>query len=128
MIPVVRSLHGFVNGNGQIQFPALTTFCRTVFPGTHALGCLFLILGQNRKTVLHAEPIGELPQLPQGVGPLPKHFSTLVTDGVDQKVRMNVRRVNMGGDQHLAVWPGLGRKLFRNPMGESRSDRFLGME
>lgn len=128
MIPVVRSLHGFVNGNGQIQFPALATFCRTVFPGTHALGRLLLLLGQNRETVLHAKPIGELPQLPQGVGPLPEHLSILVTDGVDQKVRMDVRRVNMGGDQHLAVRPGLGSELFRDPVGEGRRDRLLGME
>ena len=128
MIPVVRSLHGFVNGNGQIQFPALSTFCRTVFPGAHPLSHLLLLLGKNRETVLHAKPIGELPQLPQGVGPLPKHFSILMTDGVDQKVGMDVRRVNMGGDQHLAVRPGLGSELFRNPVGEGRRDRFLGME
>ena len=69
-----------------------------------------------------------MPQLPQGVGPLPKHPAVLVTDGVDQKVRMNVRRVNMGGDQHLAVRPGLGRKLFRNLMSECRSDRLPGMK
>lgn len=128
MIPVVRSLHGLVNGNGQIQLPALTPFCRTVFPGTHALGHLLLLLGQNRETMLHAKPIGELPQLPQGVGPLPKHFSILVADGVDQKVRMDVRCVNMGGDQHLTVRPGLGSELFRDPVGEGRGDRFLGME
>lgn len=106
----------------------MSTFCRTVFPGTHPLGCLFLLLGQNRETVLHANPIGELPQLPQGVGPLPEHLSILVTDGVDQKVRMDVRRVNMGGDQHLTVRPGLGSELFRDPVGESRGDRFPGME
>ncbi len=78
--------------------------------------------------MLHAKPIGELPQLPQGVGPLPEHFAILVADGVDQKVRMDVRRVNMGGDQHLAVRPGLGSELFRDPVGEGRSDRLLGME
>ena len=128
MIPVVRSLHGFVNGNGQIQFPALAPVCRTVFPGTHSLGCLFLLLGKNRETVLHAKPIGELPQLPQGVGPLPEHLTILVTDGVDQKVRMDVRRVNMSGDQHLAVRPGLSRKFFRDLVSERRRDRLLGME
>ena len=128
MIPVVRSLHGFVNGNGQIQFPALSTFCRTVFPGAHALGRLLLLLGKNRKAMLHAKPIGELPQLPQGVGPLPQHLSILVTDGVDQKVRMDVRCVNMGGDQHLTVRPGLGRKFFRNPVGEGRRNRLPGMK
>ena len=78
--------------------------------------------------MLHAKPIGELPQPVKGVGPLPEHLSALVTDGVDQKVRMDVRRVNMGGDQHLAVRPGLGSELFRNPVGEGRSDRLLGME
>lgn len=64
----------------------------------------------------------------QGVGPLPEHLSILVTDGVDQKVRMDVRRVNMGGDQHLTVRPGLGSELLRDPVGERRSDRLLGME
>ena len=78
--------------------------------------------------MLHTEPIGELPQLPQGVGPLPKHLSALVTDGVDQKVGMNVRCVNMGGDQHLTVWPGLGSELFCNLVSERRRDRLLGME
>ena len=106
----------------------MSTFCRTVFPCAHALSRLLLLLRQNRKTMLHAKPIGELPQLPQGVGPLPEHLTILVTDGVDQKVRMDVRRVNMGGDQHLAVRPGLGSELFCNPVSESRSDRFLGME
>ena len=87
-----------------------------------------MLLRQNRKTMLHAKPIGELPQPVQGVGPLPEHFAILVADGVDQKVRMDVRRVNMGGDQHLTVRPGLSRKFFRDLVSERRRDRLLGME
>ena len=37
--------HAVIDGVHQPELPALSTFCRTVFPGTHALGRLLLLLG-----------------------------------------------------------------------------------
>lgn len=59
---------------------------------------------------------------------LPEHPSGLMADGVDQKVRVDVRSVNMGRDQHLAARPGLSRKLLCQFVCLLLSDILIRME
>ena len=61
-----------------------------------------------RKTDRVADPAEPL----NGIRTLPKHFSGLVTDSVHDEMRMDMRRINMRGDQHLALRPCLRGKFF----------------
>ena len=61
--------------------------------------------------MLPAELIGELTQRPQRGGTLPEHLPGLIADGVDDKVRMDMCRILMGGDQDFAFRPSLLCKL-----------------
>ena len=56
------------------------------------------------------QPVGE--QLPQGVRPLAEHFPGRGTDGVHNKVAVDMGRIDVGGDQHLTLRPGLSSKGF----------------
>lgn len=58
------------------------------------------------------QPVGELPQLPQGVRPLAEHFPGRGTDGVHNKVAVDMGRIDVGRDQHLTLRPGLSSKGF----------------
>lgn len=59
---------------------------------------------------------------------LSEHPSGLMADGVDQKVRMNMRLVDVRRDQHLAVRPGLSRKLLCQFVCLLWSDVLIRME
>ena len=37
--------------------------------------------------------------------PLSKHFAVAEADAIDNKMRVDVLAVDVGGDEHLALWP-----------------------
>ena len=59
---------------------------------------------------------------------LPEHPSGLMADGIDQKVRMDVWLVDVGGDQHLTVRPGFSSELHRQLVCLSGCDVLVRME
>lgn len=103
-------LHTPVHRTHQLKFPTLTLDSGTVFSGTNSI-TLFLTLCQHGQPMLHAEVIGQCSQVLQRVRPLPQHGTGLTAYRVDQEVRVNVRRINVSGNQHLTVRPGSRRKL-----------------
>ena len=56
--------------------------------------------------MLQTQLIRQLSQAAKGIGALPEHFPALPAHRVDNKVRVDVLGVQVGGDQHLAVRPG----------------------
>ena len=81
--------------------------------------------GQHRIVVLHAELVGKVPQVLQGVGPLAEHFPALIAHRVHQEMGMDVVGVHMGGHQYLALRPGLFGEFFRQLVGLGAGDGLL---
>ena len=69
--------------------------------------------------------VRQLPQAVQGIGALPEQFPALPAHSVDDEVGVNVLRVQVGGDQHLAVRPGFCGELFRQLVGLFPSDHLV---
>ena len=67
--------------------------------------------------MLSTQLIRQLPQAAKGIRPLPEHFAALPAHRVDDEVGMDVFGVQVGGDQHLTVWPGFCGELFSQLMG-----------
>lgn len=120
-------LHTPVHRTHQLKLPTLAFDCRPIFASVHTITFL-LTLRQHGQPMLHTEVIGYGSQVLQRVWSLPQHSTGLMADRVDQKVRVNVRRINMSGDQHLTVRPSFCRKLFCDLMGLASSHILLRME
>ena len=72
-----------------------------------------------------AEFVRDPAQVFQGAGPLAEHSSGSPADRIDEEVRVDVLRIQTGGDEHLAVRPGLRRKLLRHLMRQFAGDLLL---
>ena len=75
--------------------------------------------------MFHAEFVRDPAQFFQGAGPLAEHPSRFPADRIDEEVRVDVFRVQMGGDEYLTVRPSLRRKLLRHLMRQRSCDLFL---
>ena len=75
--------------------------------------------------MLQTQLIRQLSQAAKGIGALPEHFPALPAHRVDNKVRVDVLGVQVGGDQHLAVRPGFCGELFRQLVGLFPGDHLV---
>ena len=75
--------------------------------------------------MLQTQLVRQLPQAAKGIGTLPEHFAALPAHRVDDEVGVDVLRVQVGGDQHLAVRPGPCRELFRQLVGLFPGDHLV---
>lgn len=75
--------------------------------------------------MFHAEFVRDPAQVFQGAGPLTEHPSRSPADRINEEVGVDVLRVQMGGDEYLAVRPSLRRKLLRHLMRQRSCDLFL---
>ena len=117
--------HALVDGVQQAELPALAFDGGAVLPGAHTLGLFFLLLRQDRESMLSTQLIRQLPQAAKGIRPLPEHFAALPAHRVDDEVGMDVFGVQVGGDQHLTVWPGFCGELFSQLLGLLPSDHLI---
>lgn len=75
--------------------------------------------------MFHAEFVRDPAQFFQGAGPLAEHPSRSPADRIDEEVGVDVLRVQMSGDEYLAVRPSLRRKLLRHLMRQFAGDFLL---
>ncbi len=75
--------------------------------------------------MFHAEFVRDPAQVFQGAGSLTEHPSRSPADRIDEEVGVDVLRVQMSGDEYLAVRPSLRRKLLRHLMRQRSCDLFL---
>ena len=60
--------------------------------------------------------------------PLSKHFAVAEADAIDNKMRVDVLAVDVGGDEHLALWPSPRREHLCNLVCQLTGDRFAWSE
>lgn len=75
--------------------------------------------------MFHAEFVRDPAQVFQGAGPLTEHPSRFPADRIDEEVGVDVLRVQMGGDEYLAVRPSPRRKLLSHLMRQFAGDFLL---
>ncbi len=120
-------LHGISDIVHQPEFPALTLLRRPVFTGGHLLAAAF-ILGQDTESMRLTQLIADGAELLQGIGILAKLPPGLKVHRVDDKVRMYMIGITVGGDLNLVPGPGPCGKFHGNLMGLLGRDLFLGRE
>lgn len=125
ILPAHTYFHGFPDVVHEAEFPALALPGGTVFPWGHLLPA-FLVRGQNREVVRHADFIADLPELAEGVGILAELPPCLKADGIDDEVGVDMPGITVGGHLHLMPRPGLRRKLQPYGMGLGIGDVFPG--
>ncbi len=125
--PAAGCFHSFLDHRHELKLPALALRRRPVLPGGElraalAVGC------QHLKAVSQTEFVAEGAQFLQRAWVLPQLGSGLKADAVDDEVGMDVRRIAVGGDQHLVARPGSRGKLAGDRVGFLIRHRFLRRE
>ena len=103
-------LHGITDIVHQPKLPALSFLRRPPFSGGHFLSAA-LVLGQDRKSVSHADIVTNHPQELQGVRVLSKLQTSLEVHGVDDEVTVDMVGIAVGGDENFRTGPCTGGEL-----------------
>lgn len=127
MLPAACFGHALVNGQLQIQLPALSLFVGAVLSAGHGMLLLFIFRFQSGKTVLPAQFIGSMPQSVQTVQIAVVLFAGLEAYRVDNKMGMDMLPVGMGCNHNFKTG-NLLRQLQRNLMCLLRCDGIARME
>ena len=129
LLPRPGSFHGFLDGDDQLELPAVASVGRPVFPGPQALGApVLLVWLQGGEAVLHADLVADLPHLLQGVGGEVQLLSGVRVDGIDDQVGVQVLRVHVCGHQNLAAWEEPLRQFLSDFVRFRRRDFLFGGE
>ena len=128
MLSVTGQSHALVNGDLQIQFPAIALCVGAVFPVRHGSFLLLFLLGfHNRKTVLHTQLVRCFPKLFQRISIAVVLEAGVAAYGVDYEVRVDVIPVGMGCHNDFKA-----RDLFRQLQGDLMcllwGNRIIGAE
>ena len=124
---ITTALHAVIHGTDDLHLPTLSLGGGAVLSGAHAVRLLLRVF-QNREATHCAELVRKITETLQRAFLLPEHPSGLMADRVDQKVRMDVGLVDVGGDQHLAIRPGFGGELHRQRVRLLGCDVLVRME
>ena len=126
LLPRPGAFHGFLDGDDQLELPAVSLVGRPIFPSLQALGApVLLVWLQGGEAVLHADLVTDLPHLLQGVGGEVQLLSGVRVDRVDDQVRVQVFRVDVCGHQNLAAWEEPLRQFLGDLVCFSRGEIFL---
>ena len=129
LLPRPGPFHGFLDGDDQLELPALSPAGRPVLPCPQSLSApVLLVWLQGGQTVLHADMIADLPHLLQSIGGEVQFLSGVRVDRVDNQVGVQVLRVHVCGHQHLAAWEEPLRQFLGDLVRLAWSDLLLGRE
>ena len=88
--------HRVLNGDSQLQFPALPFVRRAVFSGRHG-GCFTVLRLDHRQAVCQTKPVGGLPKLLKAFQIAVVLFPSIRIDGIDDEMGMDMFPVRVGG-------------------------------
>ena len=106
-------LHGLGHIVHQPEFPALALCGDSVLPTAHPLAAFF-IRWQDGQAMLPAQFITDGAELLQSVGILPQLVTIHEADGVNNKMRVDVFGIAVGGHLHLMPGPCFHGELSGN--------------
>ena len=129
LFPRPGPLHDFLDGDDQLELPALSPAGCPVFPCPQALGApILLVWLQGAEAVLLAELVADLPHLLQSVGREVQLFPGVRVNRVDDQVRVQVFRIDVCGHQNLAAWEEPLRQFLSDFVRFRRRDFLFGGE
>lgn len=126
MLTAERKFHGIVNGNRQLQLPALPFVGGTVFSRRHGEGFLRLRF-ENREAVGTAQVIGHIPQVLDIIFVAVVFLPCFHTYRVDDQMGMDMVTVGVGC-HHYFETVELLRQLQRNLMCSLGCQIFVRVE
>ena len=129
LLPRPGAFHGFLDGDDQLELPAVSPVSCPVFSSPQALGApVLLVWLQGSEAMFHADLVADLPHLLQGIGGEVQLLSGVRVDRVDDQVGVQVFRVDVCGHQNLAAWEEPLRQLLGDLVRFRRRDFLLGRE
>lgn len=129
LFPRPGPLHDFLDGDDQLELPAVSPVSCPVFSSPQALGApVLLVWLQGSEAMFHADLVADLPYLLQGIGGEVQLLSGVRVDRVDDQVGVQVLRVDVCGHQNLASREKPLRQLLRDLMHFRRRDFLFGGE